>query len=92
MAGAINALVVTMVFVTLANNTPALVLLLFRSPGYVFIPTVYLLIGVGLSRGVGVVVAVAAGCWCTGRSAVHLPVQVTWPPSSDGVIGAVYRA
>ena len=53
MAGAINALVVTMVFVSLAINTPALVLLLFHSPGYVFFPSVYLLIGLGFGIGVG---------------------------------------
>ena len=46
------------------------------------------------SRGIGVVVAVAVGVAVAGaldgRSAVQRTVQVTGPPSSDGVIGAVY--
>ena len=53
LAAAINALVVTMVFVMLAINTPALVLLLFHSPGYVFFPSVYLLIGLGFGVALG---------------------------------------
>jgi hypothetical protein len=62
LAGAINALVVTMVFVILAINTPALVLLLFRNPGLVFFPSVYLLIGLGFGVAVGSVGGVV-GRW-----------------------------
>jgi hypothetical protein len=53
LAAALNALVVAMVFVMLAINTPTLVLLLFRSPGYIFFPSVYLLIGLGFGIAVG---------------------------------------
>src|SRR5579864_723262 len=47
LAGAINAMVVAAVFVVMAIKGPGLVLLLFPHPGFIFFPSVYLLIGLG---------------------------------------------
>ena len=62
LAGAINAMVVATVFVILAIKEPGLVLLLFRSPGFIFFPSVYLLIGLGFGVAVGSVAGVV-GRW-----------------------------
>jgi hypothetical protein len=62
LAGATNVIGVTTVFVSGAIRTPALALLLFRSPGYFLLPSVLLLIGLGFGVVVGSVAGVV-GRW-----------------------------
>ena len=53
LAGAVNVLVVAMVFGIFAVNTPASVLLLIRRPAFVFFPSVYGLMGLGFGAATG---------------------------------------